>query len=186
MIDIRPVQNYKIHNQGYGHNCFRMKKETFEVINKAFYSLSFRGSNMYPQKEKPVVTRPSRTYGGIISHRTEDGTAKYILVQGRYTGKWSFPKGHLNKNETTLECAKREIYEETSIEELPEHIDNIKLGYGSYYVFEVNGPLNLNPKDTREIINTRWVTLDEMTTMSVNADVNLFIKMMNYKEKDNN
>lgn len=41
---------------------------------------------------------------------------RYLLVRTRAgIGVWSFPKGHLEKGETRLEAAKRELFEETSL-----------------------------------------------------------------------
>jgi 8-oxo-dGTP pyrophosphatase MutT (NUDIX family) len=37
-------------------------------------------------------------------------------AKGPYPGMWSLPGGHLEKNETTLDCAKREFFEETDID----------------------------------------------------------------------
>jgi len=48
-------------------------------------------------------------YGTIIVSPDD----KFLVVKGRQTGKWSFPKGHSYLEETELECALRETYEET-------------------------------------------------------------------------
>jgi 8-oxo-dGTP pyrophosphatase MutT (NUDIX family) len=152
------------------------KKETYN----AFQSLSFRGNRGYSKdfnrfSLKEVMPK-SKTYGGIISVETEDGEEKYALVQGRYTGKWSFPKGHSNMNESPFECCLREIYEETSIKTLPIPINYIKSGYGHYFVFNLRDKMELIPRDTKEIMNTKWVTLDEMKKMSLNADVSMYLQ----------
>ena len=77
---------------------------------------------------KPSFNK-SRCYGGIIKCTT---TGKYLLVKG-FTGKWSFPKGHREKNETPLDCAKREIYEETGIQ--LQDIQNKKATFVSIYYY---------------------------------------------------
>ena len=56
-------------------------------------------------------------YGGIIINY--DYT-KILCVLNRLSylkgeNKWGFPKGHLDINEKSNYCAKREIYEETSL-----------------------------------------------------------------------
>lgn len=139
------------------------------VKNKAFDSLSFR-------KEKRLKENRGRTYGGILYYKTKEGEKKYALVQGRATGKWSFPKGHSNKGEEALECAKREIAEETSVEYLPNEKFYVKMGYGNYFIFELKKEERLVARDIKEIMNTKWVTISEMEEMSVNADVSIFLK----------
>lgn len=49
--------------------------------------------------------------GGVVE---KDG--KFLLVQEakeRCRGKWNIPAGRLDKKETIIECAKREVFEET-------------------------------------------------------------------------
>lgn len=38
-----------------------------------------------------------------------------LIVYQRQSGKWGFPKGHAHPKETLLECALRELYEETGL-----------------------------------------------------------------------
>ena len=155
-------------------------------MNKAFQSLSFRGKKGYPtnilSKTKCPwkVERPQRaaTYGAILRIRSSRDEDMYALVQGRYTGKWSFPKGHSNEGETPIECTLRELAEETGIDELPDPIDYQRIGYGNYYIFNLSQQLPLIPRDTKEIMDTKWVTLKEMDTMSLNADVSFFVKQL--------
>ena len=52
---------------------------------------------------------------GAILFTNEDGKRKYVLVM-EANGSYSFPKGHLEKNETHLEAAIREIKEETGVD----------------------------------------------------------------------
>lgn len=150
--------------------------------NKAFQSLAFRGRA--PSVFSRPVTRPRvaalnpahKTYGAIILAPAEDGQIKYALVQGRYTGKWSFPKGHANEGEAPLACTLRELAEETGLETLPEPIEYIQVGYGNYHVFHLAHQPILTPQDTNEIMDTRWVTLEEMRALPLNADASMFSK----------
>ena len=36
--------------------------------------------------------------------------------KGLYPGMWSLPGGHLEKGESTMDCAKREFFEETDLD----------------------------------------------------------------------
>lgn len=148
----------------------------------AFNSLSFRGNRGYTKDlMNKVSTKRAPTYGAILRINT-DHPPLYALVQGRYTGKWSFPKGHANEYEQPMECTLREVGEETGIDQLPTPIDYIKVGYGHYYVFNLKEPIPLIPRDHKEIIDTKWVTLEEMANLSLNADVSIFRKNNNMKD----
>lgn len=116
-----------------------------------------------------------RVYGGILYLLHPDPSERrYALVQGRHTGKWSFPKGHINEGESSLSCAIREIAEETGCDVLPPPMDSIRVGYGLYYYFPIQNIFPLQPRDTEEVSNTRWVTLEEMEFLDLNVDVNRF------------
>ena len=152
------------------------------VVNKAFNSLSFRGKKGYPTnlltKEPKQKEVKQKTYGAILCIKEESGQDLYALVQGSYTGKWSFPKGHSNEGERPLDCTLREVGEETGIDELPEPSEYLQIGYGNYFVFYLEEPMPLIPRDTHEIMDTKWVTLDEMERMPLNADASLYRKKM--------
>jgi len=150
-------------------------------MHHAFHSLCFRGRRRTPKalESKDVTVKESvlrpKIYGGILCTH-QNGRKEYALVQGRHTGKWSFPKGHSNEGETPMECTKREVWEETGIEHLPDPIEYVRVGYGNYYVFILPSKYYLNPHDTNEIMKTAWVSLEEMKSMELNADVNQYMR----------
>ena len=147
-------------------------------ICPAFQSLSFRGKQGYPTNLLSKSKGRVGTYGAILCIKKESGKDLYALVQGRYTGKWSFPKGHSNEGEHPLDCTLREVAEETGIDKLPEPLEYLKVGYGYYYLFHLKTELPLIPRDTHEIMDTKWVTLEEMEGMSLNADASLYRKQL--------
>ena len=53
------------------------------------------------------------TAGGIIINEYNE-----IVIVNQNHDSWSLPKGHVEKNETVFETAKREIYEETGLSNL--------------------------------------------------------------------
>jgi len=53
---------------------------------------------------------------GAIVYRRFHGNIEILLIKHINSGHWSFPKGHVENNETETETAKREIKEETSID----------------------------------------------------------------------
>ena len=191
---IRPPHNLKsvsakmmepvMKSQTYFQTSYQ--KQQVKVFNKAFQSLSFRGSKGYsnsiitkPKSQEPTRDRmKQKTYGAILRIKTAMGKEKYALVRGSYTGKWSFPKGHSNEGELPIECTLREVAEETGIDELPEPTEYIQVGYGNYFIFNLDEQVPLIPRDTHEIMDTKWVTLDEMEKMPLNADASLYRKKL--------
>lgn len=137
-------------------------------MSDAFTSLRARRYSKVP----PL---PGRTdiYGAVIQSQI---TKRFALVQGKQTGKWSFPKGHVNRFETPLECVIREVREETGIENLPQPIQGISLEVGYYYAFSIMNEVSLIPIDVNEIQETGWFTIEEMQQLSVNVDVSKFLK----------
>ena len=60
---------------------------------------------------------PKEKSAGAIIYRRENGNIYYLLLHYP-TGHWEFPKGHIEGKETEEETVKREIKEETGIEDL--------------------------------------------------------------------
>ncbi len=51
---------------------------------------------------------------GAVVFTKENGKIEYLLIEG-LGGTFGFPKGHVERGETELETAQREIYEETGL-----------------------------------------------------------------------
>jgi len=127
-------------------------------------------------------------YGAIIKATVSN---KYCLVQGLATGKWSLPKGHRNiipgdppTFEDPFACVVREVGEEIGIDKLPMPLREVPLRVGYYYMFEVPFELPLNPRDTNEVGQAGWFTLQEMSLMNLNIDANLFRKQMMARQQN--
>jgi len=151
----------------------------FDSLNsKPNYSSHHFSSKRFPSKPFDSAKKPKKTSGGIIRYLSDDKNYRYALVQGNYHKKWSFPKGHIKDGETSLYCAIREIYEETGINHLSSPITSLKIGYGYYYLFDVDEEYHLDPIDKNEIINTKWVTLEEMSKLDLNADVTQYLRIL--------
>jgi len=147
----------------------------------SFRSLGTRSRRTFQMvlSDEPVVSEVTKVpvYGGIL-HTVYEGVDYYALVQGRHTGKWSFPKGHLQHGETGPECALREIAEETGMDDVDhaKSIGTFFLHYGTYYHYECAGFEPLLPRDQKEIVHAKWMTLEMMRNVSLNADVSQFRK----------
>src|SRR5438067_13665503 len=58
--------------------------------------------------------------GGVDVGRGPDRQVRFLLIRDSYKN-WGFPKGHLERNEPPAEAARREVAEETGLEELLLH-----------------------------------------------------------------
>lgn len=53
---------------------------------------------------------------GALVYRKYHGNTEILLIKHINSGHWSFPKGHVEGNETEVETALREIKEETGLD----------------------------------------------------------------------
>ncbi|TDZ30350.1 mRNA decapping complex subunit 2 [Colletotrichum spinosum] len=110
--------------------------------------------------------------GAILLNEAMDST---ILVKGWKKGaNWSFPRGKINKDEDDLECAIREVYEETGYDLhaaglVPENRDvkyievTMREQQLRLYVFrDVPMDTHFQPRTRKEISKIQWYRLSEL------------------------
>ena len=73
------------------------------------------------------MTKQTQSAGAVILNKKGE-----ILVVNQQRTSWSLPKGHIENNETPMEAAKREIYEESGINQL-----NFIKELGSYNRYKI-------------------------------------------------
>jgi 8-oxo-dGTP pyrophosphatase MutT (NUDIX family) len=61
-----------------------------------------------------------------VVYKIENGATFFLLVYSARNKEWGFPKGHIEEGETDKETARREIFEETGIQDLT-FIDGLKV-----------------------------------------------------------
>lgn len=71
------------------------------------------------------MNQKQETSVGAIVYKIKNKKKLFLLVYSAKNLQWSFPKGHIEKDETEIQTAKREIFEETGINEL-KFIDNFR------------------------------------------------------------
>ncbi len=101
-----------------------------------------------------------------------------LLVKGKKAQKWSFPKGHLKRDEKELVCAKRELYEETGVMLKDNYVACHKMHAGTYYVFQMKEMPCLEIQDDREIDAVTWWPIHELPGADANVDVSILRTLM--------
>ncbi|KAK8209680.1 hypothetical protein IWZ01DRAFT_506424 [Phyllosticta capitalensis] len=107
-----------------------------------------------------------------------DAMDQVVLVKGWKKGaRWSFPRGKINKDENDLDCAVREVYEETGydaradglIKEEPQmkYIEvSMREQHMRLYVFRgVPMEYPFEPRTRKEISKISWYKLSELPTL---------------------
>jgi 8-oxo-dGTP pyrophosphatase MutT (NUDIX family) len=109
-----------------------------------------------------------KTGGGLVKNKH----GEILLIFRR--GKWDLPKGKLDEGETLLECAVREVREETGLKKL-EVGDEIKITYHTYvdfgkHILKESHWYNMLSKEKEEvtpqveedITEIRWVKKEDL------------------------
>jgi 8-oxo-dGTP pyrophosphatase MutT (NUDIX family) len=126
----------------------------------------------FPAPFKCYMPPHFKVYGAICISPNN----RILLVQGRMTGLWSFPKGHLEARETALQCALRELHEETGLRIKAQPIAYKKYGTGGYFIFSVSEEYRLFPQDSKEVLQARWFSVEEVQKLEKNIGVSLFCR----------
>jgi 8-oxo-dGTP diphosphatase len=88
------------------------------------------------------------------------------------TGFWSFPGGHVDKGETPLQAAHRELKEETNLEadiEKEVHVSEQEVDIGHRHVCHVFKVSKIKGKEHAgdDVKNMDWFTLDEIKKLDL-------------------
>jgi 8-oxo-dGTP pyrophosphatase MutT (NUDIX family) len=140
--------------------------------------MSASSNTIFPAAFHCYKPNNQKVYGSICI----SPLSTILLVRGRKSNKWSFPKGHKDGNETYLECVNRETYEEAGID-LLNYVPSAfqRLSVGEYYFYELPYEVETEIQDTREIMEARWMSLNEMKSEKCNVDVNAFLSKIKRK-----
>lgn len=104
-----------------------------------------------------------------------------LLVRGKRSGKWSFPKGHCKAEENDLDCALRELKEETGLDIGDTKYSSYhKLRGGGYFVFAIEGCPKTKIGDHWEISEVQWWPISALPYMNSNIDVSIIRSLMKH------
>ena len=132
-----------------------------------------------------MVTKQTQSSGGIIINN------KNVLLVSQKHSSWSLPKGHLEKNESPLQAAYREIYEETGIKSLelinylgsykrykigkdPSTEDKTEQKHIHFYLFLTHE--NISISNDPDNPSTKWVSINEVPKLLTHPEDSRFFK----------
>jgi len=104
--------------------------------------------------------------GIILYHPVHN---KYLLVRGKYSQKWGFPKGHMEDGEAEEETAIREFEEETGLRVGRPFENRLRFGNNVYFIKTSRENRTPAALDRNEIEEIRWFTLSEITNLPKDA-----------------
>lgn len=123
---------------------------------------------------------------GAVLYTVDEGVRKYVLIM-EPNGAYGFPKGHKRRTEDDIDCALREIKEETGIDAtiLPNFKRTIKYNvFGkslkevTYFVATYNNQ-DLNPQD-KNILEAKKYDLDTALSLLKFAQVKDILVEIDY------
>ena len=127
---------------------------------------------------------------GAIVYRYNAGDL-YILMIQMNVGHWSFPKGHVEENETEVQTARREVKEETNIDVLVDSGFREVTTYSPVQdvikdvVYFVATPISndLHPQE-EEVTDVKWIHYeDALNIVTYESDRNILANAISYIKK---
>jgi 8-oxo-dGTP pyrophosphatase MutT (NUDIX family) len=155
-----PFMNFKDFTMAFFNECPAMMNEEEESITRSL--------NLFQKYKRRVPVC------GAIMLNAEMTKAVLVKAWGKCSA-WSFPKGKINQEETKIECAVREVEEETGYN-CSQHMnpqDYIELSIRQqvirlYIATGVPEDTHFETQTRKEIGDIQWIPLDGLRNGSVN------------------
>ena len=105
---------------------------------------------------------------GVLPYRIENGKREFLLVYETFSKCWSLPKGHVERGETDVQTALRELMEETGLTAELDTTSTAAIEYPissfarkevAFYLGQVEGVPKVREG---EIEKFKWVTEEEL------------------------
>ncbi len=109
---------------------------------------------------------------GAIVYRKYHGNTEILLIKHSNGGHWSFPKGHVEGDETEIETATREILEETGISVILDTSFRNVVSYSPkkdikkdvVYFLAVAKNFDYSPQE-EEVAQIKWVEINRVNDL---------------------
>ncbi len=109
---------------------------------------------------------------GAIVYRKYHGNTEVLLIKHSNGGHWSFPKGHVENDETEIQTATREILEETGINVILDTSFRNVVSYSPkkdvkkdvVYFLAVAKNYDYTPQE-EEVAQIKWVEINRVNDM---------------------
>jgi ADP-ribose pyrophosphatase YjhB (NUDIX family) len=117
------------------------------------------------------------TKAGVILVNSND---EILLVFGKNEQKWSIPKGHIEKGETTEFAAHRELFEETGvvIEDRDRYKRGVMISNIFYFIYHTDRKIDVseNKVDNSEVDTVTWMDQNIVNTLDINRSLRNYLK----------
>eukprot|EP00002_Diphylleia_rotans_P029811 TRINITY_DN6085_c0_g2_i3.p1 TRINITY_DN6085_c0_g2~~TRINITY_DN6085_c0_g2_i3.p1 ORF type:complete len:229 (+),score=48.85 TRINITY_DN6085_c0_g2_i3:30-716(+) len=116
-------------------------------------------------------------FGAIILNSSLD---KILMVQNYlHRWMWGFPKGKIDQGESEVECACREVYEETNLEiksyvneeQFISFSDRKKKKTKLFIVTDVPDSIVTMPRTQKEVLEVRWFPIETLCQQRENKEL---------------
>lgn len=122
---------------------------------------------------------------GAIVYINSNGGRLFLLVQNKNGNHFSFPKGHVEKQESIMDTAKREVLEETGIvfdivSDKMEVVTYLMPNgiYKDVYYFLGEAQNQKITRQQSEVMHAGWYNYDQVLTyLTYDNDKKIFVKM---------
>ena len=155
----------------------RHQYQTQSLSTRNFCHMMFNRSAIL----RPYLSQFDRIYRSFVDYMNNidvfgcmiwsRNNTHVLLIRGP-TGYWSFPKGKRNQDEMGLDCARREVWEETGLDMGPflhkdtpsrtRRIYNRRLTMYVVHVDRKRFPIRWKHVDQTEVTDIRWVPTSEI------------------------
>ena len=135
--------------------------------------------------DQPINQRPYRDNVGIVVFNQKGLVLAGDRVQ--YPGHFQFPQGGIEPDESPLDAAKRELFEETGLhlfkpageatdwlyyefpDDIPDHLKKYRGQRQKWFFFRWDGdPATLKPDENeQEFLSLQWMQLDELVSQII-------------------